>query len=141
MNPMNPNFATGRENIQFEKDLQKFSKEVKEHQAENKIENIQESHVKEILTSRFGQPTAPSQGGTQTQTFVLNEKETLPDYLIVEPAQIKNEVERLISIAFSEGIEKSVKEARKQNPFILDAFHDALTSKLYEELKKKGLLK
>lgn len=131
----------GQEHTPFEKDLQKFSKEIREHQAENKIENIRESHVKEVLTSRFGQPTVPSRGGTQTQTSVLNEKEILPDYLIAEPAQIKNEVERLIDTAFSEGIEKSVKEARKQGPFILDAFHDALTAKLYEELKKRGLLK
>lgn len=134
---MNQNFEHGP----FEKDLQKFSKEVKEHQEKNKIENVQESHIREVLTSRFGRPAAPSRSGAQTQASVLSEKETLPDYLIAEPAQVKNKVEQLINMAFSEGIEKSVKEAAKAGPFILDAFHDALTSKLYEELKKRGLLK
>jgi len=132
---MNPNFEHGP----FEKDLQKFSKEIREHQEKNKIENIQEAHVKDVLKSRFGQPATPVQSGSKAK--VLDEAKTLPDYLVKEPEQIKAKVEQLLGLAFSEGLEKSAKEAAKSGPFILDAFHDALTAKLYGELKSRGLLK
>jgi hypothetical protein len=129
------------EQAPFERDFQKFSKEVKEHQIKNKIENIQESHVKDVLVSGFNYRGTSSRGAPKTQKSVLDEKNILPDYLISEPSQVKEKVEQLINMTFSEGIEKSMKRAEKSGPFILDAFHDALTSKLYEELKKRGLLK
>jgi len=43
--------------------------------------------------------------------------------------------------AFQHGIHKAAKEARGQGAFFLDAFHDALTDKLYQEFKKRKLLK
>jgi hypothetical protein len=149
---MNTNFAAPgggeprpksfvREITPFEKDIQDFSKEVREHQIKNKIENIQESHVKDILRPRLGQPQFSQPQKSQPAGSVLQESDSLPDYLLAESSQVKNKVEDLISMAFSRGIEASAKEAAKAGPFILDAFHDALTSKLYEELKNRGLLK
>ena len=44
-------------------------------------------------------------------------------------------------MAFMDGILKAANEAKKSNPFVLDAFHDALTGKLYDEFKRRGLLK
>jgi hypothetical protein len=43
-------------------------------------------------------------------------------------------------MAFKDGILKASSEAAKASPFVLDAFHDALAGKLYEELKKRGVL-
>jgi hypothetical protein len=134
---MNPNF----ENAPFEKDIQDFSREVREHQEKNRIENLQESHVRDLLRPRLGQPQIVQPQKSQAGSSVLQESESLPDYLITESSQIKNKVEDLIGLAFSKGIDVSAKEAAKSGPFILDAFHDALTSKLYEELKNRGLLK
>ncbi|MHB9020006.1 MAG: hypothetical protein ACYC3G_04055 [Minisyncoccota bacterium] len=134
---MNPNF----ESAPFEKDIQDFSKEVREHQEKNKIEKLEESHVKELLRPRIDQPQISRSQQSQTGKTVLQESESLPDYLITESDEIKNRVEGLINLAFLKGIEVSAKEAAKSGPFILDAFHDALTSKLYEELKNRGLLK
>lgn len=134
---MNPNF----ESIPFEKDIQDLSKEVREHQEKNKIEKLEESHVKEILRVRMDQPQISQSQKSQTGKTILQESESLPDYLITESDDVKNRVEGLINLAFLKGIEVSAKEAARSGPFILDAFHDALTSKLYEELKKRGLLK
>ena len=39
------------------------------------------------------------------------------------------------------GIEKAAAEAKKSNPYVLDAFHDALVEKLYPELQRRGVLK
>lgn len=133
---MNTNF----ESVPFEKDIQDFSKEVKEHQVKNKIESIQETHVKDLLKLRLNQSQISPSQKSQAGSSVLQESDSLPDYLITESSQVKNKVEGLIGLAFSKGIEASAKEANKAGPFILDAFHDALTSKLYEELKRRGLL-
>lgn len=134
---MNPSF----EKAPFEKDIQDFSKEVKEHQEKNKIENVQESHVKELLRSRLGQAQVSQPQKDQSGTGVIQRSDSFPDYLMKESDEIKNRVEGLINLAFLKGIDLSAKEAAKSGPFILDAFHDALTSKLYGELKRRGLLK
>jgi len=133
---MNTNF----ENAPFEKDIQDFSKEVREHQIKNKIERIQEIHVKDLLRPRFGRSPFPQPQKSRADGPVLQESDSLPDYLTAESSQVKDRVNGLIGLAFSKGIETSAKEAAKFGPFILDAFHDALTSKLYEELKNRGLL-
>ena len=38
------------------------------------------------------------------------------------------------------GLKKTLVLVRKENPFLIDAFHDALTDKLYGELKQHGLI-
>lgn len=130
------------EKAPFEKDIQDFSREVREHQEKNKIESLKESHIKELLKSRLGQAnTLQAQPKDQSGNTVIQQSDSLPDYLMKESDEIKNRVEGLINLAFLKGIDLSAKEAVKSGPFILDAFHDALTSKLYEELKKRGLLK
>ncbi len=123
----------------FERDFQSFSKEIKEHQEKNKIENLQETHVKDFLKSKT--PSVQPAVAQPTQTKQLNESDTLPDYLMSESNEIKGRVENLLALAFQDGLESAAKEAAKSGPFILDAFHDALTSKLYAELNKRGLLK
>ncbi len=131
---MNSNFEHGP----FEKDFQVFTKEIKEHQTKNQIENLQESHVKDFLKLKtFSvQPSA-----VPNQRQAIEEVEALPDYMKEESSDVRGKVENLLSLAFYGGLEKATKEAIKSGPFILDAFHDALTSKLYSELKNRGLLK
>ena len=63
------------------------------------------------------------------------------DYAKGAPAEAKLEVDHYLSMAFKDGILKAANEAKKSNPFVLDAFHDALTGKLYDEFKRRGLLK
>lgn len=49
-------------------------------------------------------------------------------------------INNLISLVPVEGIKKTIKQALTHPPFILDAFHDALVDKLYDELKTRGLV-
>ncbi len=49
-------------------------------------------------------------------------------------------INNLISLVPVEGIKKTIKQALAHPPFILDAFHDALVDKLYDELKTRGLV-
>ncbi|MEK7519792.1 MAG: hypothetical protein AAB581_00910 [Patescibacteria group bacterium] len=49
--------------------------------------------------------------------------------------QIQEKLQHLVGVAFESGIAEAVRQARAYNdPFILDAFHDAVVDKLYQEL-------
>lgn len=61
-------------------------------------------------------------------------------YLDSADEETSDIVNGLLGIVFSSGIEIAIKEAEKQEPYIMDAFHDALTDKLYEELRSRGII-
>lgn len=47
----------------------------------------------------------------------------------------QEKLQHLVNIAFERGLVEAIAEARKMHdPYILDAFHDALVDKLYDEL-------
>jgi len=64
----------------------------------------------------------------------------LPSYLESSDVKVKEIVKNLIMLAFKNGIEEALKEARHYPPFIIDAFHDALVDKIMPELKKRNLI-
>jgi hypothetical protein len=62
-----------------------------------------------------------------------------PSYNLPE---LKPQVDELLSIALSKDLDEAINRARKiDDPAILDAFHDALTDKLYDQLVETGKLK
>jgi hypothetical protein len=65
----------------------------------------------------------------------------LPDYAKDAAPEVKLEIEYLLDIALSSGLQKALAEADKSPYFVRDAFHDALAGKLYPVLQKKGLIK
>lgn len=60
------------------------------------------------------------------------------DYL---PEDSIAKVNQLISQVPKIGILGVIKKAHQETALVLDAFHDALVDKLYEEMKSRGLLK
>ena len=122
----------GREQPAFEKDIEQLSAQVKEYQ-ENALKN--KMPHQDLLRSAIGEriqqvaPPAPQK------------KTDLPVYLENESPEMKTKIQELIDIALMSGVEKSVIEAKKYSPFVLDALHDALTEKIYNELKNRGKLK
>lgn len=64
----------------------------------------------------------------------------LPNYLANASPEVKLKVEKLLDLALHHGIKRAADEARGMNHLEMDAFHDALTDKLYAELKTRGLL-
>ena len=65
---------------------------------------------------------------------------SLPTYMKDASVDIKDRVERLIEDAFKHGVEHAAIEAQKSGPFVVDALHDALSDRFYEELKKRNLV-
>jgi hypothetical protein len=58
-----------------------------------------------------------------------------------DPA-IAQQVQELVNVAFTKGIDDAITEALKSgNPALVDAFHDLMRDQLVEELVKRGKLK
>lgn len=48
---------------------------------------------------------------------------------------LREKIQHLVNLAFERGLLTAIDQARKANdPYLLDAFHDVLADKLYQEL-------
>jgi len=124
----------------IEQDIKRLSQEIAEKRNLAEYKNLSEKELvkqtlEPIIRQPFNQPIQPP-----VQPQVPAEQTILPDYLKDSPDEIKIQVEELIDSVFHQGLNKTIHEAQKAGPFVLDAFHDALTDKLYEELKKRKYL-
>ena len=126
------------EHSALERDIERLSKEIAEKRNLPEYKGVPERElVKQALQPIIRKDfTQTAQSAAQPTA----EKSFLPDYLKDLSAETKLQVEQLIDLTFHQGIKKVVARARRANPFILDAFHDALTDKLYEELKSRNLI-
>lgn len=123
----------------LEADLTRLAEEVQRARRHPETRNLSEQELlKKSLQVFVPQPPFPSHPATPGAATTS----PLPDYAQSAPAEIKLEIEYLLDLAFHEGLAKANREAVKSgNPFVLDAFHDALVGKLYPELKRRGILK
>ncbi len=128
----------------LERSLEKLGKQIEE---ERKLPHVQKLTEKEIVkrslksltpVGSISPPGPPTEGKPP-----LRKESVLPSYLQKEDGdqKVKVEVERLVNLVFSRGLEAALKEASKYPPFTEDAFHDALVDKLLPELKRKGIIK
>ena len=100
-----------------------------------------ESGREAVKTALQGHVQAAADTDVAGAATTAAEATVLPKYMSDEPADVRFQVEKLIDLAWHKSIVAAVKVARKSPPLILDAFHDSLTDKLYEELKRRGHLK
>ncbi len=126
----------------IEKSLEKLGKHVEKETASYEAETLPEKEVvkrsiqalsRDLPQDREEEKRKEPEGGDSV----------LPNYLQGEGGEeiAKKEVEDLIDLVFKKGLEAALKKARKESPFIEDAFHDALVDKLLPELKRKGIIK
>lgn len=126
----------------LEADIERLSREVAEKRNSPEHKNLSgREFIRQSLEPMLKQSTAPRAIQPTTAQSAAQSR-ILPNYLQNQnvPANLKLQIEELIDSIFHQGIEKVVKRAQRANPFVLDAFHDALTDKLHEELKKRGLI-
>ncbi len=122
-----------------QKDIEKLNIEVERLKKTPEFQNASPRDViKESIKQAF--PTEVNYGGVRTPTTDHDEDKLLPDYMKTEGDDIKDIVEHLIHIALTEGIGKSIKEARKYGSFVLDALHDALVDKVTPTLREQGVI-
>jgi hypothetical protein len=118
----------------LESDMDRLAGEIAKHRENPETKGADPKEVIKnalrAMASVPAAPAAPSDAGNQS----------LPAYVNAAPPASKAEVEHLLETAFKDGIAKANALAAQSNPFVLDAFHDALTGKLYPELKKRNLV-
>ena len=121
----------------LEEDIKRLSEEVErlrempEHRAKSNQELLRQSVVNYSASSA---PAAPAPVPPK------DSQSPLPSYAKDISPAMKLEVEQLLEKALTQGIEKASSEAARSNPYVMDIFHDALTTRLYPELKKRGFL-
>lgn len=124
----------------LEVDIERLSKEIAEKRNLLEHRNLSERElIKKSLKPMITQITSDKRQAITDDRQQIG-IQILPNYLKDSPAEIKFQVEKLIDAFFHQGIKKTIKEAQKSGGFVLDAFHDALTDKLHEELKKRKLI-
>ena len=119
----------------LEADIERLSKEIGEKKNLIEYKKITEKElIKQTLQPmiKSNQPIQSASSTAQSPIF--------PNYLADASNEIKFQIKELVDSLFHQGIEKVVKRAQRASPFVLDAFHDALTDKLHEELKKRKLI-
>lgn len=75
------------------------------------------------------------------QTPSSKRKGVLPTYLDNETPDVRLRIEQIIDTAYHKGIWEGYREAEKAGTFMLKAFHDALIDRLYDDMKRRGLIK
>lgn len=121
---------------QIETDIHRVGQEVREQTGGGATpEAIERALVRQSLHSMVQPPAiaAPNSSATPSDDAML------PSYMKDVPKDVKDRVERLVEDAFKHGVEHAAIEAQKSGPFVVDALHDALSDKFYEELKKRNL--
>lgn len=123
------------EHAELEKDIERLAAETKEKAGvtpEAQREAVKQTVAKEIYPSG----EIPTSKSTETSA----PSPALPNYLQDASPETRLKVEQLVDLAWHKGIKAAVKEAEKFGSFFVDALHDALTDKLYNEFKNRGLL-
>lgn len=129
------------EHSALEADIERLSREIAEKRNLPEYKELSEKELlRRTLQPLIKQPPLQSGQPSVAQSTAPVRETILPDYLKEMSNEIKLQVEKLIDSAFHQGIEKTAKQAGQAGDFVLDAFHDALTDKLYEELKKRKLI-
>lgn len=123
------------EHTALEADIKRLAAEVQAHREKFEAQRLSDQEILRKSVQSFGdvQPASAVQAQPSDSP--------LPDYAKDAPAEAKLEIEYLLDLAFHHGIDKANNEAKKSSPFIMDAFHDALVTKLYPELQKRGIVK
>lgn len=132
--------APAFEHTELEADIQRLMQDIKERRGGVPEKEALKAALREEINAEqakiyTGVPPPASRQNT------LQPSPLLPKYVNDSPEEVRLAVEKLIDFAFHNGIRKAAKEAKGQGPFFLDAFHDALTDKLYQEFKERKLFK
>lgn len=97
--------------------------------------------VRERVYSGETAPPAPPVAAAQTDDATDDSGSSDADsYLDSLDQESIAKVNHLVELVSSEGISKSIEAAKKEDPYILDAFHDLLVDKLHNELKSQGII-
>ncbi|MFA5001104.1 MAG: hypothetical protein WC531_02655 [Candidatus Paceibacterota bacterium] len=130
-------------------DLQKMI-EAKRDELEKSGGIVEEKDlVRQSVREMFLDSTEPKAGQTPTPTPLYSSSASTAaqavlasdSYLDHLDDQTTEVINGLVAQIGTKGITSVINEVVGREPFVVDAFHDALVDKLYDELKERGLVK
>ncbi|MDO8515825.1 MAG: hypothetical protein Q7S28_01090 [bacterium] len=119
----------------LESDLAHLAREVAERKESfERVGTSDKEILREAIKSFGTAPVSNAQSADDTA------KGPLPLYVKDAPPETKLEIEYLLDVAVHKGIAVANSEAKRANPYILDAFHDALLKMIHPVMEEKKLL-
>ncbi|MEK7151086.1 MAG: hypothetical protein AAB784_00015 [Patescibacteria group bacterium] len=140
-----PNGLLEQEIAQIERDLASKRAALEEQQRAGTIKDLphEKETLREVVREQYAMP-APT---VQQPTPLASSGQTItppppvadsPSYLSPE---LKEKVQELVNVAFSQTPDAAIKQAlATNNAALIDAFHDALIDELYNHLLERGKL-
>ena len=127
---------------QLESEIQALSSEVLEHhQNQKELSSTPQQSLRAVVEKKLKEAREEATVSTEpVKPSVVRDSQFLPSYLASASDEVKLEVERLVDLAFHKGLARAFREAATRPPNIFDAFHDAITSKLYKLMKERRYL-
>ena len=113
------------------KELEKLIQKKREALKERRETKEDREIFKDAFRERYGDKFQISKETVISET---SPNQPIPIDESLRQEQRERRVNNLIQIAFQEGIEKAVKEARKSSPWLLDELHDRLIDEYYQKL-------
>lgn len=116
-------------------------------ETENGIVREDKEVVAETIAEHFysgGNITAVSDDDSDDDTTKTVPTKPMPvgkDYLDTLSPETVEAVNTYVAMIPKDGIRQTVNKVQVEQPFIIDAFHDALITRLYDELKQRGIIK
>ena len=120
----------------LESDMSRLKEEILKHKENPELQGTGDREIVRMAlrsVSDVPAPSAPAPADGAQSPY-------LPSYAQSASPAAKLEIEYLVDLALREGISKANATASKSSPFILDAFHDALSGKIYPELQRRKLV-
>ena len=124
----------------LEQEIAELSRAIEEKRSALAAERgvIAEREVVHQVVSNYVQAPAPvvAQATSTESSAPINNS-----YLeVLDPASVAK-VNELVAGIGEHGFKQTIDKAKAEIPYILDAFHDALVTYLYDELKARGVVK
>lgn len=100
-------------------------------------------HEKNILAESLAENFYPAAPVNSSSPAPVPAPSPAPsdDYLASLPPETIEVINSYIQMVPKDGIRQTINKLQLQDPFIVDAFHDALVTHLYDELKARGIIK
>lgn len=117
-------------------------------EAENGIVREEKEIVAETVIEHFYTEVNPAADSRINSDEDNSPKSVLPkmvavgkDYLDTLAPETIESVNAYVSMIPRDGIRKTVSKVQTEQPFLIDAFHDALVTRLYDELVARKIIK
>ncbi len=131
---------TGSENPGLTAHLDTILGKVEEKIASPETSFERGQHEKEALHAVVGEKLGKESASAPVPISVTAPSQS--DIASYDSPELKPKVDELLNIALSKDLDDAIDQAHKANDAaLLDAFHDALTEKLYSHLVEAGKLK